>query len=67
MRTLNTLDVTLLDSFAKPDEQQVEWLLSQELAGVQKHIFNVENLQPGMYFIHVTTGNSRETVKLIKM
>ena len=42
-------------------------VMSGDLAGERKHIFLVEGLHPGIYFIHVTTGNTLETLKLIKL
>lgn len=42
-------------------------VLVQDLHGEQKHIFNVETLRQGIYFIKVTTSSSILTVKLIKL
>lgn len=42
-------------------------VISEDLAGERKHAFSVESLRPGIYFIHVTTGTSNETMKLIKL
>ena len=41
-------------------------VLSRDLAGERKHVFSIESLRPGIYFIHITTGSGMETVKLIK-
>lgn len=40
---------------------------SVELNGERKSTIGTENLKPGIYFIQVTTGNGKETLKLIKM
>jgi hypothetical protein len=42
-------------------------VLSEKPADEHKHTFPVENLRPGVYFIHVTTGFAIEMVKLIKL
>ena len=42
-------------------------VLSSDLAGERKHVFSIESLRPGIYFIHITTDSSLETVKLIKL
>jgi hypothetical protein len=42
-------------------------VLSATLIGERKHIFTAEHLLPGMYFLHITAGTTRETMKLIKM
>ena len=41
--------------------------ISENLAGVRKYNLSVESLRPGMYFLHVTTGESKETIKLIRL
>jgi hypothetical protein len=42
-------------------------VLSKVLIGERKHTFTLETLRPGIYFIHVTTGGTLETMKLIKL
>jgi hypothetical protein len=42
-------------------------VMTQPLAGELKHVFSVEGLNPGVYFIHVTTTSGPETVKLVKL
>jgi hypothetical protein len=38
-----------------------------EMINGTKHVFSVENLRPGVYFIHVINGTYRSVVKLIKL
>jgi hypothetical protein len=42
-------------------------MFSKEIVNGQKNTFGTENLRPGMYFIHVTTGTTRSVVKLVKL
>ncbi|MFZ4520780.1 MAG: T9SS type A sorting domain-containing protein [Bacteroidales bacterium] len=41
-------------------------VLSVNISAEQSHVFSIEQMQPGMYFIRMITGNSTETLKLIK-
>jgi hypothetical protein len=40
--------------------------ISEDLPGLRNYTLSIENFPPGMYFLHVTTGNSKETSKLVK-
>ncbi|MCX6277476.1 MAG: T9SS type A sorting domain-containing protein [Bacteroidetes bacterium] len=40
--------------------------ISENLSEVRKYNLTVESLRPGMYFLHVTTAESIETIKLIR-
>ncbi|MCX6277477.1 MAG: T9SS type A sorting domain-containing protein [Bacteroidetes bacterium] len=41
--------------------------ISKDIPGLGQYTISVESLPPGIYFLHVTTGKSRETVKLIRL
>jgi hypothetical protein len=42
-------------------------VFTNECNGVRKQSVSLSDLRPGVYFVHVTTGDGRETVKLIKL
>jgi hypothetical protein len=42
-------------------------VLSAELNGTRKQQFSISSMPPGLYFIHVVSGEKAETMKLIKM
>ena len=42
-------------------------VLSQDLAGEQKHQFSLDGMSSGVYFIHVTATSGLETLKMIKL
>jgi hypothetical protein len=41
--------------------------LSEEISGERKHLFSISSSPPGLYFIHILSGEKTETLKLIKM
>jgi hypothetical protein len=42
-------------------------LVTREITGMRKIDFSVSNMLPGIYFIHVLSGNNSGTSKLIKL
>ena len=40
--------------------------LSEDLPGLRNYTLSIESLPPGMYFLHVTTGESKETIKVVR-
>lgn len=44
-----------------------EKILSETTTGAQKHEFSLANRPPGIYLIHVISGNKSETGKIIKL
>ncbi len=42
-------------------------IITKNFDGVSKHEFSVPEFKPGVYFIHVISGNQAETIKLIKL
>ena len=43
-----------------------EKLLTQEMAGERSRVFSLSGRPPGVYIVHVLTGETSETVKVIK-
>ena len=42
-------------------------VFAQKLGGERKHEFSISTMPPGIYFIHVVTGENSATVKMIKL
>ena len=42
-------------------------VLSEEITWEGKHLFSISTRPPGIYFIHILSGDRTETVKLIKL
>ena len=40
--------------------------ISLDIPALRQYTLSVENLRPGMHFLHVTTGESKETSKLVR-
>ncbi|MEI6436889.1 MAG: T9SS type A sorting domain-containing protein, partial [Bacteroidota bacterium] len=40
--------------------------ISEDLPSLRQNTVSIESLSPGMYFLHVTTEKSKETVKIVK-